>query len=171
MIARIARSMRTNMRSMTNELLLRRAEQQASPAVMTPGHAMVQCPVLGCYAANTTPTDCSRRQMEITVSSFTARYFLSLGNVAFSLVLGVLAIALCAMFYEDTALQLLKLAGGLREWIFARITSPKMEFVARLVLHESAIMLMGFTMLSRIVVGAVITFFAWLFTGRVHAEV
>ena len=81
-------------------------------------------------------TTAARRQMEITVSSFTARYFLSLGNVAFSLVLGVLAIAFCAMFYEDTALQLLKLAADLREWIFARITSPKLEFVARLVLQD-----------------------------------
>ncbi len=105
------------------------------------------------------------------MSSFAARYFLSLGNVAFSLILGVLAIALCAIFYESTALELLKLAGELREWIFARITSPKMEFVARLVLHESAIMLMGFTMVARIVVGAVIMLLAWLFTGRLHAEV
>jgi hypothetical protein len=105
------------------------------------------------------------------VTSFTARYFLALGNVAFSLVLGVIAIALCAMFYEDLALQSLKMAAQLREWIFSQITSPKMQFVARLVLHESSIMLMGFTLFARIVVGAVITFFAWLFTGRAHVEV
>ena len=45
-------------------------------------------------------------------------------------------------------------------------TSPKMEIIARLILHESAILVVGFTIAARIVLGAIIMFFAWLITGR-----
>jgi len=97
---------------------------------------------------------------------FTARYFLSLGNVIFSLFLGVVALALSALFFEGFTLQLFRAASYLREWSVSQFSSPKMEIIARFVLHESSIVLVGFTLFARIVVGAVIAFFAWLFTGR-----
>lgn len=87
------------------------------------------------------------------MSPFTVRYFLSLGNVAVSLVLGLLLLALCAVYNEDLLLGMLKYAGSVREWIVTRSSLPKMEIIARLVLHESSILLMFFTLLSRIVLG------------------
>ena len=98
--------------------------------------------------------------------TFTTRYFLSLGNVFFSLILGVASLAFCAIFFENFTLELLKGADSLREWLVSQSTSPKMEIIARLILHESAILVVGFTIAARIVIGAIILFFAWLITGR-----
>jgi hypothetical protein len=88
------------------------------------------------------------------VRTFTTRYFLSLGNVFFSLILGVASLAFCAIFFENFTLEM------------SHSTSPKMEIIARLILHESAILVVGFTIAARIVLGAIIMFFAWLITGR-----
>lgn len=93
------------------------------------------------------------------MTRYTTRYFLSLGNVAFSLVLGVLALGFCALFYQDMTLSLLKSAGSIRDWIVSRFPSSQMEIIARLALHESSILLMFFTLLARIVTG----FLIWIF--------
>lgn len=93
------------------------------------------------------------------MTRYTTRYFLSLGNVAFSLILGVAALGFCAIFYQDMTLALLKQAGGFREWIVSRFPSSQMEIIARFALHESSILLMFFTLLARVVVGFVI----WIF--------
>ena len=69
-------------------------------------------------------------------------------------------------FFENFTLELLKGADSLREWLVSQSTSPKMEIIARLILHESAILVVGFTIAARIVLGAIIMFFAWLITGR-----
>lgn len=101
-----------------------------------------------------------------TVHIFTARYFLSLGNVAFSMVLGVLALAACAIYNEQLLLVMLKQASSVREWIVSFSGSPKMEIIARFVLHESSILLMFFTLMSRIVVGILIALVSSLFGGN-----
>ena len=87
------------------------------------------------------------------MSPFTARYFLSLGNVAVSLVLGLIMLALCAIYSEDTLLSMLKYASSVREWIVSLSRFPKMEIISRLVLHDSSILLMFFTLVSRVVLG------------------
>ncbi len=58
---------------------------------------------------------------------FTTRYFLSLGNVAFSMVLGVIALAACAIYNEQLLLGMLKQASAVREWIVSFSGAPKME--------------------------------------------
>lgn len=97
---------------------------------------------------------------------FTTRYFLSLGNVAVSLVLGVVALGACAIYNEQLLLTMLKYASSIREWVVTASGSPKMEIIARFVLHESSILLMFFTLMARIVLGAVIAVIAALFGGR-----
>jgi hypothetical protein len=93
------------------------------------------------------------------VTFFTARYLLSLGNVALSLLLGVVALAMCAVYSEDLLLSLLKSAASVRDWIVSFRGWPKLEIIARLVLHESSILLMFFTIMARVVVG----FLIWLY--------
>jgi hypothetical protein len=100
------------------------------------------------------------------MTSFTTRYFLSLGNVAFSLVLGVLALAGCALLFQETTLEMLKIAGSVREWIVSRTRWPQVEIIARLVLHESSILLVFFTLLARVVIGLVILIFSSLFLSE-----
>jgi hypothetical protein len=100
------------------------------------------------------------------VHLFATRYFLSLGNVAFSMVLGVIALAACAIYNEQLLLGMLKQASSVREWIVSFSGAPKMEIIARFVLHESSILLMFFTLMARVVVGFVIALISALFGGR-----
>ena len=103
------------------------------------------------------------------MSPFTTRYFLSLGNVAFSLVLGVMALVLTFAFFPSFTLSLMRGAAGIKEQIVSMTGNPQYEIIARTVLHESSILLMGFTLLARILVGLVVTMFARMtarFTGE-----
>jgi hypothetical protein len=100
------------------------------------------------------------------VHLFTTRYFLSLGNVAFSMVLGVLALAFCAIYNQSMLLGMLKYASSVREWIVAASGSPKMELIARFALHETSILLMFFTLMARIIVGLLIAMVSGLFGGN-----
>ncbi len=97
---------------------------------------------------------------------FSTRYFLSLGNVAVSLVLGVVAFALCFLIYPDFTEQLLKGASSVKEVIVSGMGNAHYRNVGRFVLHESSIVLMGFTLAARIVVGALIALFSKLSAGR-----
>jgi len=84
------------------------------------------------------------------------RYLLSIGNVAFSLVLGVIALVLTFVFFPAFTLSLMRGAAGLKEQIVSHSGNPQYEIIARTVLHESSILLMGFTLLARIVLGGMI---------------
>jgi hypothetical protein len=81
------------------------------------------------------------------------------------MVLGVLALAACAIYNEQLMLNMLKHASSVREWVVSFSGSPKMEIIARFVLHESSILLMFFTILARIVVGIIIAIGASLFSS------
>ena len=94
------------------------------------------------------------------MTTYTARYFLSLGNVAFSLVLGVMALVLTFAFFPTFTLSLMRGASSIKEQIVSMTGNPQYEIIARTVLHESSILLMGFTLLMRILVGLVVTFVA-----------
>ncbi len=85
--------------------------------------------------------------------SFAFKYFLSIGSVAFSLLLGVIALGLCAIYNEQLLLSLFKSAAAVRDWLVSFKNWPKMEIIARLVLHESSILLMFFTLMARAVIG------------------
>ncbi|MEQ1648323.1 MAG: hypothetical protein ABL898_07030 [Hyphomicrobiaceae bacterium] len=101
------------------------------------------------------------------MSIYTTRYFLSLGNVAFSLVLGVIALVLCYATFPNLTLSLFKGAQGIKEWIVSLTGNPQYEIIGRTVLHESSIVLMGFTLLSRIIVGGIIALSSRLIHGRI----
>ena len=98
------------------------------------------------------------------MSVFTTRYFLSLGNVAFSLVLGLAVLVLTFAFFPSFTLSLMRGAAGLKEQIVSLTGNPRYEIIARTVLHESSILLMGFTLLARIIVGLFISMGARMFS-------
>ena len=81
------------------------------------------------------------------------RYLLSIGNVAVSLVLGVIALVLTFAFFPTFMNTLMRNTGGLKEQLVSLISNPQYQFIARTVLHESSILLMGFTLTARIVLG------------------
>lgn len=88
-----------------------------------------------------------------------ARYFLSLGNVALSLVVAVFALAYCAIYQRTFLLQLFKQAAHVRDWLVTMSGWPDGEIIARLVLHESTIVMMFFTLVTRAILGLIVLLF------------
>jgi len=88
----------------------------------------------------------------------TARYFLSLGNVFFSLILGAIAFGFFWLYFPDVTLQLFKWAGSLRESLISSAWSARYEVALRLFVDERQIVYMGFVLATRIVVGLLILF-------------
>ena len=93
------------------------------------------------------------------------RYFLSLGNVAVSMLLGVAALAACAIYNAPLLNVMIRYAGSVREYFVSFSGSPNMELISRFVLHDSSILLMFFTLMARIVIGFVIALVSYLFGG------
>ena len=80
------------------------------------------------------------------------RFFLSLGSVLLSLVLGAAALALALFFFPDTTLQLHRWARSMGEMLLPASWPPHHERVLRAVADERLIVYMGFVMVARIVV-------------------
>src|SRR5260370_31451321 len=73
----------------------------------------------------------------------TARFFLSLGNVFFSLLLGAVALGFFWLYFPDLTLQLFKWAGSLRESLLSSAWSARYEVALRLFVDERQIVYMG----------------------------
>lgn len=102
----------------------------------------------------------------VFVSRLSTKYFLSLGNVAFSLILGALALAFCWIYFPSFTLSLFKYASQLREWVFSQGMSAKYEVMVRALVDDRQIVYMGFVLFTRLVVGLVISFIFWLFRSE-----
>lgn len=92
-----------------------------------------------------------------------ARYILSLGSVAVSLLLGLFLFAMTVIYNDAMLVQLSRYAGSIRDWLVSYQGWPKAELVARLVLHDSTILLMFYTLAARAIIGFVTLIFQWLF--------
>ena len=101
-----------------------------------------------------------------SVSVLSTRYFLSLGNVFFSLILGALALAFCWIYFPEFTLALFKYASSLREWIFSQGMSAKYEVMVRALVDDRQIVYMGFVLLTRVAVSLLLAFMYWLFGGK-----
>jgi hypothetical protein len=95
---------------------------------------------------------------------FSLKQILSLGNVAMSLFLGVAALVLTFAFFPQFTLSLMRGAAGVKESVVSLTGNPQYEIIARTVLHESSILLMGFTLVARIVMGIILSFVHGLFS-------
>ena len=100
------------------------------------------------------------------MSVFSARYYLSLGNVLFSLVLGALALAFCWIYLPEFTLSLFKYASMFREWIFNQGMAAKYEVMLRALIDDRQVVYMGFVLVSRFLVSLLLAFTYWLFGGR-----
>jgi len=87
------------------------------------------------------------------VKSLAARYFLPLGNVAASLVLGAVAFGVFWYYFPDATLLLFKWAGSIREAVVGGYLPARYEVVVRALVDERQIVYMGFVIATRIVVG------------------
>ena len=106
---------------------------------------------------------------ESSVTGVTTRFFLSLGNVFFSLILGAVALGFFWFYFPDWTLQLFKWAGTVRESLISGTWPARYEVVLRALVDERQIVYMGFVLATRIIVGVLIVLVYKLF-GRRHEE-
>lgn len=100
----------------------------------------------------------------------TARFFLSLGNVFFSLILGALAFGFFWLYFPDVTLQLFKWASSLRESLFSTTWSARYEVALRFFVDERQIVYMGFVLVTRIIVGLLIALISRFTGGKPEQE-
>lgn len=93
------------------------------------------------------------------------RFFLSLGNVFFSLILGAVALGFGLFYFPDATLQLFKWAGSIRETLISGNWPARYEVVLRALVDERQIVYMGFVLAARILVGLLIML-VYKLTGR-----
>lgn len=85
--------------------------------------------------------------------SIASRYFLPLGNVAISLIVGAVALGFFWFYFPDATLQLFKGAGSIRETAVGGYLPARYEVVVRALVDERQIVYMGFVIATRIVIG------------------
>jgi hypothetical protein len=88
------------------------------------------------------------------------------GNLIFSLLLGAIAMAICAVWYEETFATILDVAGRIRLWLTNLGVPTRYNNFIRLMVHDSNLVFMFFTIASRLVVSAIGNLFLWLVRGR-----
>ena len=99
--------------------------------------------------------------------SIAARFFLSLGNVFFSLFLGAVGLGFFWFYFPDWTLQLFKWAGSIRESLISGTWPARYEVVLRALVDERQIVYMGFVLATRIIVGIMIVM-GYRLLGRKH---
>lgn len=100
----------------------------------------------------------------------TTRFFLSLGNVFFSLILGAVAFGFFWIYFPEATLQLFRWAASLRENIVAGNWPARYEVVIRALVEERQIVYMGFVMTTRIIVGILIALVSRMFGGKEQVQ-
>ena len=81
------------------------------------------------------------------------RFFLPLGNVFVSLILGALALGVGLSYFPDATLRVFTWAGSLRETLITDGWTTRYERLLRALLDERQIVYMGFVLATRALVG------------------
>ncbi len=79
------------------------------------------------------------------------RILLSIGNIAFSLILGALLMALVAIYSPATLSELLGWARSFKDLITGTSLDAKYNIWLELLLEERQLLFMGFTIFARII--------------------
>jgi hypothetical protein len=91
------------------------------------------------------------------------RFLFTSGNLIFSLLLGAVAMAICAVWYEETFAVILDAAGRIKMWLTNLGVPTRYNNFIRLLVHESNLVFMFFTVAARLIVSAVGNLLVWLF--------
>ena len=96
--------------------------------------------------------------------SATIRFLASFGNVFLSLILGVIAMGFFLVYHPDQINTALRIASAVREWIIAHAWSTRAESILRFMLEDRQLLLMGFVLTVRFLLGLIVL----LFVGMAH---
>jgi hypothetical protein len=97
--------------------------------------------------------------------SATIRFLASFGNVFLSLILGVIALGFFLVYYPDETNTALRAASAVREWIISHVWSSRAESILRFMLEDRQLLLMGFVLTLRFLLGLVVLLLAALLRG------
>jgi hypothetical protein len=100
----------------------------------------------------------------------TTHFFLSLGNVFFSLILGAVALGFFWFYFPEATLQLFRWASSVRESMVSGTWPARYEVVIRALVDERQIVYMGFVLATRIAVGVLIMLVSKMFGRRSPEE-
>jgi hypothetical protein len=100
----------------------------------------------------------------------TTYFFLSLGNVFFSLILGAVALGFFWFYFPEATLQLFRWASSVRESVVSGTWPARYEVMIRALVDERQIVYMGFVLATRIVVGILIVLVGKMFGRRTEQE-
>ncbi len=78
-------------------------------------------------------------------------YFRSLWTVAFSFLLAVAMLSYCAIYQRPFLFQLVKQAKTVKNYLVDLIPSTDAQLFADIIIHESSLLLMFFTLAARLV--------------------
>jgi hypothetical protein len=106
---------------------------------------------------------CAGEGVVLNGSAATIRFLISYANVFFSLILGVIAMGLFFIYLPDETVRLQRIAASVHEWIMAFGWSTRVESILRFILEGRQLLLMGFVLASRFVLGIVILVCGLLF--------
>ena len=81
------------------------------------------------------------------------KFLESFGNVFISLILGAIAMGFFWYYLPDEFVRLQRGAAQLREWIASRGWSTRTETIIRFLLEDRQLLLMGFVLVMRLVLG------------------
>jgi hypothetical protein len=85
--------------------------------------------------------------------SATFRFLASFGNVFVSLILGVVAMGFFLVYYPAETNTALRIAAAVKEWIVAHAGSTRAESILRFMLEDRQLLLMGFVLTVRFLLG------------------
>jgi len=87
---------------------------------------------------------------ENSVTGVTTRFFLSLGDLFFSLILGAVALGFFWFHFPDWTLQLFKWSGTIRQNLISGTWPGRYEVILRALVDERQIVYMGFVLATHV---------------------
>ncbi|MBI1383341.1 MAG: hypothetical protein GC150_00305 [Rhizobiales bacterium] len=96
-------------------------------------------------------------------------------TIFLSLILGIIAIALCAYYFPETLESIQIWASYRKDDILYSLTNhfgttPRVNVWLRFLLQEQSLVFMAFVVVARIIVFSALTFVGWLFSSALSVE-
>lgn len=96
--------------------------------------------------------------------SLTLRFVGSFSYLFFSLILGLVVMGVFWYYLPDEFVQLQRSASTVRDWIVGRPWSARTESIIRFLLEDRQLLLIGFVLATRVLLGLLVLPFRALFS-------
>jgi hypothetical protein len=98
--------------------------------------------------------------------SLTLRFVGSFSYLFVSMILGLIVMGVFWYYLPDEFVQLQRSSSTVRDWIVGRPWSARTESIMRFLLEDRQLLLIGFVLATRVLLGVLVLPFRALFGGR-----